>query len=210
MGRLLIIIFFFSFFVDDAVSEIQNNPLDCTKNLQRLLSFVNTMSADFKQTNYTEKNTITQEAYGYLIAKKPGKIIWITKAPLEQHIIANNKNIWIYDPDLEQVTVSRFTQDLIVNPAILLIGDIEGAELIYNITCAKTQLFDFILIPINTKSLYKKIQISFKKNTPVTMKLWDSLGYRSEIYFTKHQLNKKINSNFEFYPPDGVDVIKHK
>ena len=210
MGRLLIIIFFFSFFVDDTVGEIQNNPLDCTKNLQRLLSFVNTMSADFKQTNYTEKNTITQEAYGYLIAKKPGNIIWITKAPLEQHIIANNKNIWIYDPDLEQVTVSRFTKDLIVNPAILLIGDIEGAELIYNITCTKTQLFDFILIPINTKSLYKKIQISFKKNTPVTMKLWDSLGYRSEIYFTKHQLNKKINSNFQFYPPDGVDVIKHK
>jgi outer membrane lipoprotein-sorting protein len=67
-----------------------------------------------------------------------------------------------------------------------------------------------MLIPINTKSLYKKIQISFKKNTPVKMKLWDSLGYRSEIYFTKHQLNKKINSTFQFYPPDGVDVIKHK
>ena len=91
MGRLLIIIFFFSFFVDDAVSEIQNNPLDCTKNLQRLLSFVNTMSADFKQTNYTEKNTITQEAYGYLITKKPGNIIWITKAILEQKKITNNR-----------------------------------------------------------------------------------------------------------------------
>ena len=202
--------FFFSFFVDDAISEIEKNPLDCTKNLQRLLSFVDTMQADFKQINYTEKNIITQEAYGYLIAKKPGNIIWITKAPLEQHIIANNKNIWIYDPDLEQVTVSGFVQDLTVNPVILLIGDIEGAELIYNITCTKTQLFDFILIPIDTKSLYKKIQISFKKNTPVTMKFWDSLGYRSEIYLVKQQLNKKINNNFQFYPPDGVDVIKHK
>ena len=75
MCRLLMTIFFFSFFVDDAVSETQNYPLDCTKNLQRLLSFVNTMSADFKQTNYTEKNIITQEAYGYLIAKKKGNII---------------------------------------------------------------------------------------------------------------------------------------
>ena len=42
------------------------------------------------------------------------------------------------------------------------------------------------------------------------MKLWGSLGHRSEIYFTKTQLNKKITSNFQFYPPDGVDVIEHK
>ena len=210
MRQLITIVFLFSFFADTAVSEIKNYPLDCTKNLQNLLSFVETISADFKQINYTEKNAITQKAYGYLVAKKPGNIRWVTRAPMEQHIITNNKNIWIYDPDLEQVTVSKYIQDLNINPAILLIGDTEEAGLIYDINCIKTEFFDFILTPINAESLYKKIQISFKNNTPVIMKLWGSLGHRSEIYFTKTQLNKKITSNFQFYPPDGVDVIEHK
>ena len=69
MRQLITIVFLFSFFADTAVSEIKNYPLDCTKNLQNLLSFVETISADFKQINYTEKNAITQKAYGYLVAK---------------------------------------------------------------------------------------------------------------------------------------------
>jgi outer membrane lipoprotein carrier protein len=210
MGRSLTIIFLFSFFSAVAESETENYPLGCKKKLQYLLKSISTISADFTQINYDDKNTINQKIFGHFFAKKPGNIYWISQAPLEQHIIANNKNIWIYDPDLQQVTVSKFVQDFNINPAILLIGNIEGNELIYDIKCSNNHFIDFTLVPTNTESLYKKIQISFDNKIPSSMKLWSSLSHRSEIYFTKTVLNKEINQSFEFYPPDGADVIKYK
>ncbi len=209
MKWLLIGIFFFYSLAVSAVEH--NNSLNCKKNLQHLLSSINTMRADFEQISYTEKNNIHQKKQGYLIAKRPGNILWVTKSPLEQHIIADNKNIWIYDPDLEQATVSKFSQDLIRNPAILFIGSIENAELSYDINCTGIGPIDFVLTPINTNSLYEKIELSFENKVPLSIKLWDSLGYRSEIYLIKTQLNRVVeNKNFQFDLPEGVDVIRHK
>ena len=179
MKWLLIGAIFFSSFA--VFSSEHNSSLSCKKNLQHLLSSINTMKADFEQISYTEKNNIHQKKQGYLLAKRPGNILWVTKSPMQQHIIADNKNIWIYDPDLEQVTVSKFSQDLAKNPAILFIGSIENSELSYDISCTEIRPIDFILTPINTNSLYEKIELSFENKVPLSMKLWDSLGYRSEI-----------------------------
>ncbi|MFT6300783.1 MAG: outer membrane lipoprotein carrier protein [Saprospiraceae bacterium] len=185
--------------------------LECVSSLQSLLSSITTISGSFKQVTYDEKGEVAQEAQGRLIAERPGKIRWVTDAPMEQHIVSDSKNIWIYDPDLEQVTVSKFSSDISKNPSLLLVGNISDIELSFSAGCKSGDAVDFTLTPITADSLYEKIQISFTGKTPSSMSLRDSLGRKTTINLTEVKINKVVSQkNFQFIPPDGVDVIWYK
>ncbi len=183
----------------------------CTTSLQNILSSIRTIDTDFKQITYTEKGKIIQEVEGHLMAERPGNLSWITKAPMEQHIISDNKNLWIYDPDLQQVSIGEFSHELSKNPAILFVGSIDNIEISYNVSCKHSRAGDFLLTPVTTDSLYQKLEMSFIDKTPVSMVLSDSFGYRTEIYFIDLQMNQVlVQRSFQFSPPEGVDIIRHK
>ena len=185
--------------------------LECVNSLQSLLSSITTIRGSFKQVTYDEKGEALQEAQGHLIAERPGKILWVSDAPMEQHIISDSKNIWIYDPDLEQVTISKFSSDISKNPSLLLIGNINDIELSFSTGCKSGKAVDFTLTPISADSLYEKIQVSFTGKTPSSMSLQDSLGRKTIINLEEVQTNNVVSQkNFQFIPPDGVDVIWYK
>ena len=66
---------------------------------------VKTMRADFKQTVLDARFQTAKSATGVLEIQRPGKFRWDYKSPYEQTIVADGKKLWIYDKDLEQVTV---------------------------------------------------------------------------------------------------------
>ncbi|MBT3566585.1 MAG: outer membrane lipoprotein chaperone LolA [Porticoccus sp.] len=183
----------------------------CTASLQDVLSSIRTIDTDFKQITYTEKGEIIQEVEGHLIAERPGNVSWITRAPMEQHIISDNENLWIYDPDLQQVSIGEFNHELSKNPAILLVGSVDNIELSYNVSCKHSSTNDFLLTPVATDSLYQKLEMSFINKTPVSMVLSDSLSYRTEIDFIDTRMNQILaQKSFQFSPPEGVDIIRYK
>ena len=213
-GMLIVIflVFVWGSFAVKADDQLKNDIAStCTASLQDILSFIHTIDADFKQITYTEKGEIIQEVEGHLIAERPGNLSWITEAPMEQHIISDNKNLWIYDPDLQQVSIGEFSHELSKNPAILFVGSIDSIELSYSVSCKHSRTTDFLLTPVTTDSLYQKLEMSFINKIPASMVLSDPLGYRAEIYFIDPQINQVITQkNFQFSPPEGVDIIRHK
>ena len=63
-----------------------------------------------------------RSAAGRLYLQKPGKFRWDYSEPSEQLILADGKQIWFYDKDLQQANVRNMDASLANTPAVLLSG----------------------------------------------------------------------------------------
>lgn len=208
-------------------SSVEQNPEpketkhieESTSTLKSLLNKLNTLDTNFQQIVFSVEGEELQQASGQLQAMRPGKVRWSTLPPMEQLVVSDSETLWIYDPDLEQVTIRSFDQDLSKTPAALFIGNLDALEQTYKIyqeeikgestpTEQSVTLSQFILIPRNKENLYTKIVLGFTGNTPVSMSLWDTLEQKTHIVFVDLQLNQPIAPEaFYFTPPEGTDII---
>lgn len=181
---------------------------------QQLLQFsknMNTAQVTFQQTVTGPNDEKVQSAQGLLQLQSPDKFRWEYTKPNPQLIVADGKKIWIYDPDLQQVTVKKqdaLNQD---NP----LSALTKPELIdrnYKISeLAKKQGLSWLqLIPKNLESSpFDKAWLGFDANGLSSMRLFDSLGQVSNFSFGAWQKNKPISQiRFQFKVPKGVDVVE--
>src|SRR5690242_12941666 len=77
-------------------------------DLTQVLNNVHSMRANFTQTVYDNLGKAIQQSTGKMAMQRPGQFRWQVVRPLPQLIIANQTRLWIYDPDLEQVTIRAF------------------------------------------------------------------------------------------------------
>lgn len=88
--------------------------------LSDLLKSVQGMKANFTQTLYDGRGKAKQTSYGNMAMQRPGKFRWEVTKPMPQLIIANQTTLWIFDPDLEQVTIRSLSKASGETPAFLL------------------------------------------------------------------------------------------
>ena len=122
---------------------------DDSAAVQRLTGLLNkaqTLTARFSQLTLDGSGTRLQETAGQLSLKRPGLFRWHTDAPNEQLLISNGEKVWLYDPDLEQVTIQKLDQRLTQTPALLLSGDISKISESFAITYKEGgNVVDFVL-----------------------------------------------------------------
>ncbi len=111
-----------------AAAVPRRRPFDAspTSDVEKYLSGLATWSADFKQTIDDGHGNVVRSAAGKLYLQKPGKFRWDYTEPSEQLILADGKQIWFYDKDLQQANVRPMDASLANTPAVLLSG---GASL---------------------------------------------------------------------------------
>ncbi len=86
------------------------------------LGSLKTLSADFVQLVQDKRGQLTDRATGTLTLSRPDRFRWDYREPYEQTIVADGRKLWLYDPDLQQVTVRSLEQGLGATPAMLLSG----------------------------------------------------------------------------------------
>ena len=101
-------------------------------SLERFQSFLRTTQsarADFEQKVYGRDGKLMQESKGGFVFLRPGRFRWTYAKPVDQVIVGDGERVWIYDRDLNQVTVRRLSKALGSTPAALLAGasDVEAA-----------------------------------------------------------------------------------
>ncbi len=177
--------------------------------LRERLANLNSINSAFQQTVYSIDGESLQQTSGKLQAARPGRVRWQTEPPMEQLVISDSQTLWIFDPDLEQVTIRPFDQDLSKTPAILFIGNLDTLEQSYDVFIEAGNPTHFTLLPTGEDSLYEKVALSFNGDSPLGMSLWDSLGQKTEIVFTQMQINQPLDTElFNFVPPEGVDILR--
>ena len=160
-------------------------------------------------TTTRKYRTCGEQSQGNLIISRPDKFVLDYQSPVEQKYISNGETIWIYDIELEQVTVRNQQQALGRTPAILLAGS-GDLEQNYKVIDIGTQgRFDWVnLIPLDEESGFTEIRIGFEDNRLRLMELLDNLGQRTRMSFVDLKENQPISDSiFNFVPPAGVDVI---
>ncbi|MEH6492415.1 outer membrane lipoprotein chaperone LolA [Halopseudomonas sp.] len=179
------------------------------KRLNELLSAANTMSATFSQMTLSSNGSSLQETTGQVTLQRPGMFRWHTDAPLEQVLISNGEKIWLFDPDLEQVTIQKLDQRLTHTPALLLSGDVSTLAENFSISWKEgSAVDDFVLSPKASDSMFETLRLSFRGGVINDMQLNDPIGQRTNILFQGVQLNQPVDAGqFNFTVPDWVDVI---
>jgi outer membrane lipoprotein carrier protein len=153
------------------------------------------------QTSKTSSGTLALEA--------PREFRWDTLTPYKQAIVADGSRVWMYDPELEQVTVRVQSSEEAHSPLTVLTdvrqidrnfkvseqGERDGLTWLRLTSTSKDPQFDYA-------------DLGFDANGLARMTFRDQLGSTTDIRFSDWQRNATIPpSAFNFVPPKGADVI---
>lgn len=185
---------------------------DQQASLEKLRNFTTTLvsfTADFQQTVYDAESNPLQSSTGAAMLKRPGKFLWHYKTPSEQKIIADGQKVWIYDIELDQVTVSPLDDRASGTPLALLMGESPlDDEFTIKVQGESDGIDWYELTPKSNDTDFEKIFIGLSKKGLAVMELRDNFSQATQIRFDNYQGNVKLNDSvFNFEPPAGVDVI---
>lgn len=177
--------------------------------LQAFIAGAKTAEADFTQTVTDKNGRVTQQASGKMAFARPGKFRWDYSKPYEQVIVGDGSKLWLYDTDLDQVTVKPLGEVIAGTPAALLAGD-NAIEKYFSLKDAGQGggLEWLEATPKNKDTSFERIRMGFKGDVLVQMELFDFFGQRTTLKLSKFARNPSIPAaKFKFTPPKGADVI---
>jgi outer membrane lipoprotein carrier protein len=153
---------------------------------------------------------VSNASSGTFVFARPGKFIWTYQKPYEQLLQADGEKLYIYDKDLNQVTIRNLGNALGSSPAAILFG---SNDLEKNFTLkeagAKDGLEWLEATPKTKDTTFDKIGIGLKDGVPQAMELRDSFGQISLLSFTKFEKNPAMSGEqFKFAVPKGADVFQ--
>lgn len=182
---------------------------DAVQRLHDFVRDIKTLSGSFTQTVRDGKGRVTQDSAGELYFSRPGKFRWVYRKPYEQLIVGDGKKIWIYDTDLEQVTVKQLDQSIGESPAALLAGN-NDIDRYFNLKDGGSRdgLEWLEATPKNKDGTFELVRLGFADGNLAAMDLKDNFGQRTYLKFNGTRNNPTLAADlFRFKPPKGVDVL---
>jgi outer membrane lipoprotein carrier protein len=190
--------------------------------MEQFKSFVATTKAakgEFTQRQVKRTNAesgangapmVSNPATGTFVFARPGKFIWTYQKPYEQLLQADGENLYIYDKDLNQVTIRKLGNALGSSPAAILFG---SNDLEKNFTLKEAGKKDGLewleATPKTKDTTFDQIGIGLKDGVPLAMELRDSFGQVSLLSFKKFEKNPAMaREQFKFVVPKGADVFQ--
>ena len=116
---------------------------------------------------------------------RPGKFRWEYDRPLEQLIVGDGSRVWLYDKELNQVTVRRMDRALGASPAAILAGS-NNIEKDYKLTTlgSREGLEWLEAVPRAQDSAFEQVRFGFGKAGLEAMELRDQFGQITVIKFS--------------------------
>lgn len=189
-------------FVTVAANEVEdrlNNALKSLDNLQ----------ADFKQTVLDDDKQVVQQSMGQVSIQRPAKFKWEYQQPYEQLIVGDGKELWVYDVDLDQVTVKPMEQGLASAPIMVLMKK-QRVEEEFDVSAIGQRKFLYWieLVPKKQDMEFSRVYLGIGDGQIKAMELRDSFGQSTQIVFENQRSNVVFDpKTFQFDPPPGVDVF---
>ena len=174
--------------------------------LERFYSDTRTLAGRFTQTVRDANGTVTEESRGTFAIARPGRFRWDYETPYEQTIVADGRELWVYEPDLDQATVRPIDDQTADAPGLLLSGARFPRELFEVSAGADGWL---TLTPRRKDSSLGAVRLRLAGDSVRTLELADGLGQTTRIEFEDTQRNGPLPAGrFRFSPPAGIDVIR--
>ncbi|MGB5104000.1 MAG: outer membrane lipoprotein chaperone LolA [Steroidobacteraceae bacterium] len=183
---------------------------DSLARVEAYLGSLKTLSAEFVQVVRDRDGQVTERATGTFSLSRPDRFRWDYRDPYVQTIVADGRKLWLYDSDLEQVTVRTLEAGLGTTPATLLSGSGKVGESFVAGPVEREGVLTWCrLQPKSASSDFERVSLAFDDSGELAaMELLDKLGQGTEIEFGKLRRNPALDEKlFRFVPPEGADVI---
>jgi outer membrane lipoprotein carrier protein len=187
---------------------------DASTPLDKYFDGLNTLRASFTQAVKDAHGKDVERSSGTLVVSRPGKFRWEVepKAGSDsagQLLVADGKNVWFFDRDLEQVTVKPIDAALSSTPAMLLSGASDVRESFTVTPAGSRDGLEWVLVePKQAEADFRRALFGFDKGTLKRMIIDDRLGQTATIQFDKVERNARVSPDeVSFTPPPGADVI---
>lgn len=164
----------------------------------------------FQQSVYDPNGRVTEKSSGTVQLSAPRQFRWETLQPAKQLIVADGDNIWIHDPDLEQVTVRNQSLEEQGSPLTILVDPSELDRQFKSADGGKADGLEWlVLTPKKTEDApFLQARLGFGPTGLSRMEFSDALGQRTVIAFTGWKRNPAFGKGaFRFTPPKGADVV---
>jgi len=180
--------------------------------VERFQSYLRTTQsarADFEQKVFDREKKLVQQSKGSFSFLRPGRFRWSYAQPYAQLIVGDGARVWIYDEDLNQVTVRAMARALGSTPAALLAGaaDVERA---FELSDAGSRdgLEWLEAKPREREAGFERIRLGMGAAGVQAMELADHFGQTTVLRFSNIVRNPPLEpSTFRFTPPKGADVL---
>jgi chaperone LolA len=183
---------------------------DAIDKLKTFISSTHSGQANYTQDVLDKSGKKIQSASGTMQFMRPGKFRWVYQKPYEQLIVGDGEKFWLYDTDLNQVTVKKLDAALGSSPAALLSGnnEIERGFVLKNM--GNREELDWLqATPRSSDTSFEKILMAFDVQSNLSiMELYDAFGHKTVLRFSNMQRNPQLlPALFKFVPPKGADVL---
>ncbi len=180
------------------------------EQLRGFLTDTKSARGEFSQRVTTGKKTTASS--GKFEFERPGRFRWSYVKPYEQTIVADGQKLFVYDRDLNQVTVKKLTAAVPASPASILFGtgdferDFDVRE-----DGSRDGLAWVIAKPRTRESQFDSIRIGMNGTVLAAMQIVDSFGQTTDLRFSGLERNPKLDAAaFQFVVPKGADVLEDK
>lgn len=186
-----------------------NEAGSAREELEQFAASLERFQAEFTQTVKSGDGRIQDQTQGEVWLQKPDRLRWVYSGEYPEIIVADGKNIWVYDESLEQVTVKPQSEEATDSPLMILadaskldqqfqvteLGDFEGMDLLE-------------LKSLDSESEFERILLGLDPDGIRLMAMEDAFGQRTEIHFQNVKVNAPVDPGlFRFTPPKGTDVV---
>lgn len=190
------------------VSLAHANAVD---ELRTFAQKVNAGRAEFTQTITSPDGARKKTSTGRFEFQRPNHFRFDYTKPYEQQIVGDGQKVWLYDPDLNQVTVRAFDQALGTTPAALLAGASIERDFTLQPQPDEGGLQWVLATPRQKEAggSVRQLRVGFKGDQLAAMEITDVFGQRSRLDFTRFEANAALPpQRFQFKPPAGADVVQ--
>ncbi|HSG76952.1 MAG TPA: outer membrane lipoprotein chaperone LolA [Burkholderiales bacterium] len=180
-----------------------------TERFRAFLSGTESARAAFEQKVYDRERRLVQESKGTFSFQRPGRFRWATTQPYEQLIVGDGERVWIYDPDLKQVTVRALGRALGATPAALLAGSADVERAFELADAGRIAGLDWLEArPRDKDASFVRIRLGMGPAGVEAMELHDHFGQTTLLRFDQVVRNPPLDPGaFRFVPPKGADVL---
>jgi len=168
------------------------------------------LDGTFTQQVYDAGGKLKETSTGQVQLSVPHLFRWKYVKPYPQLIVADGNKVWIFDPDLEQVTVRNQGAEEQSSPLSALFEPAKLDQRFVVKETGKADGLDWLSLAPKTdeEASFRTARLGFAGAKLVRMEVEDAVGQRTRIEFAQWKRNPDFAaSTFRYTPPKGVDVI---
>lgn len=188
-----------------ATDSSEEKADDSKRELMAKLAKIEFFSAEFNQQIFDQAGNELQQGSGVLAVSKPNLVNWQTIMPDESLIVSDGKNLWFYDPFVEQVSVYSLESAIANTPILLITSNDEQLWQDYSVNQLTANRY--LISANNENARVKSLELSFVQKLNhlelAAFNILDATGQLSVITLS-HQDKAPKASLFTFSVPEGV------